>query len=308
MIPETHIPDKLFKLQLVATFKVVSFTNYFTVAESIFRMFQVQLLFLLFISLSSSERIIPGPIDCLCPITEELVCCRTPFGKIFSTSLCECLCSSKNEVVFKGPCRTCQCKPIDRPVCCEHRSQGIYTTKNSCECKCTGRLVSYEKCKPSPSPSPSPKPDLCICPKILKPVCCKRKKDGKLFTASNSCTCECEGKVISKGECPTPKPSVSPDICICPLIFKPVCCKKNDGTVKTESNACFCECDGKVLFDKPCPVEETPTPRPLPCTCPLFVDPVCCKDADGKLVTKSNSCFCGCVAGTLSGGTACNTA
>ena len=92
----------------------------------------------------------------------------------------------------------------------------------------------------------------CICPKILKPVCCRIPLGMKAtftLTKDNSCICECfKGRVLFDGECDKPpsKPAA------CPRTFIPTCCyiRIFDLTI-TAANPCICEKRFGGVFAKP---------------------------------------------------------
>lgn len=190
----------------------------------------------------------------------------------------------------------CLCPKTDKRICCRSSSGKTFTT-TPCECRCQTKseVIFNVPCNE------------CQCKPTKRPVCCRNETNG-LFIAKNACECKCNGKLTFESCKPASSPihPQKPKSCTCPEIFAPVCCKrKRDGTFFTADNKCFCECEGRVTSDKPCEAMNTPPPRPSPCVCPLFFDPICCENAAGDLVTKSNGCFCGCDGGTVAGGTLC---
>lgn len=82
------------------------------------------------------------------------------------------------------------------------------------------------------------------------------------------------------------------DQCACHGVYKPVCCRMRDGSVKTVSNACQCNGCGNlnsIVSEGRCPAQNT-------CVCSKIFDPVCCRTRKG-LITKSNTCQCNCIRG-----------
>jgi hypothetical protein len=108
------------------------------------------------------------------------------------------------------------------------------------------------------------------CIQIFKPVCA-RTKAGQLQTFGNSCVAKMAGaKIVHDGPCHF----------FCPLIWQPVCGRK-DGVNKTYANSCTAMANGAaVLADGPCPGKA----------CPRIFLPVCGVDSGGKLVTYPNRC------------------
>lgn len=230
--------------------------------------------------------------------------CKPKSGPSFQTGQCDCE-TCHLGTFTPGRCGGCFCPAVFIPVCCNVNGKDV-TKGNSCECGCAGgKVVSEGICK---------NPDSCkFCPGIVDTACCKRKKDGLLFEASNKCTCECEGTIIGKGKCPAascatvkcancvdtidgPKcsapTSAPPTLTLPPLSCANVlcavetpCCIENGGRprcVKTDDE----KCSGAP------PVTTKP---PKLCPCPKILRPTCCKsNTTGLLFTAANECICKC--------------
>jgi hypothetical protein len=110
-----------------------------------------------------------------------------------------------------------------------------------------------------------------FCTEIFQPVCA-RTKTGTLQTFGNACTARAAGAtVVSQGACHF----------FCPLIWQPVCGRK-DGVNRTYANSCTAMANGAVvLADGQCPGR----------ICPRIFLPVCGVDPSGKLTTYSNRCI-----------------
>ena len=108
------------------------------------------------------------------------------------------------------------------------------------------------------------------CIDIFQPVCALTKA-GSIQTFGNACFAKVAGaKVISQGACPI----------FCPLIYEPVCGRK-DGKNMTYANSCVAMANGAIVL------APGKCPGPI---CPRIFRPVCGVDSDGKLMTYPNSC------------------
>ncbi len=132
-----------------------------------------------------------------------------------------------------------------------------------------------------------------------KPNPCGFQLDGNIaFKCKEGTTCATTLWFLRKPFCA--KQPLNP-ACICPAIFKPVCCRvplRYWGTITvTESNSCTCGCsNGKVLFEGKC---NRPPSKLAPC--PRIFRPTCCYIRKFDLtVTASNKCICESVFGGVS--------
>lgn len=82
--------------------------------------------------------------------------------------------------------------------------------------------------------------------------------------------------------------------CVCPEIYKPVCCRLELDEILfatwTTVNECECECDkGNVLF----PYECSTPPTAIDVLCTREIDPTCCHlDNLDITFTADNPCMC----------------
>ncbi|KAI0560364.1 hypothetical protein FGB62_115g02 [Gracilaria domingensis] len=201
-----------------------------------------------------------------------------------------------------------KCGKLPGPkVCCAHDGGTFRRRRNKCACECRGGTVT-NSCD-------------CACKKTTgKKVCCSTA-DGKITTSRKCCKCKPEGKVLSRGECPTEAPSSG--LCDCPKVYEPVCCDTEDGP-ETYPNECVCESFGNEVISEgicevaptpptpapptpapptpapptpapptpapPTPAPPTPAPGP-PESCPRIYEPFCCRTIYG-LEVAPNRCEC----------------
>jgi hypothetical protein len=94
-----------------------------------------------------------------------------------------------------------------------------------------------------------------ICPAVYFGVCCKIRSGYRTLykEVGNDCNCnqQYHGTVVNESYCQpryTTAPPTKKPPCICPYIFKPVCCTKN-GVTTQAPNSCLCDCvGGKVIY------------------------------------------------------------
>lgn len=168
------------------------------------------------------------------------------------------------------PVPLCSCPVESAPSSCCLTPDNEEISISECQCKCSynGTVISDEACI-------TPSSSGCLCPALYEPVCCKNKVTGEAFTASNDACCQCEGEVLSDGECseedmeigvsPTmpelgtemETPEVDSEASkpvACGFVLKPVCCY-NEGTgwQGMVVNECVCVRDGgKVVGEGSC--------------------------------------------------------
>ncbi|KAI0560365.1 Kazal [Gracilaria domingensis] len=114
-----------------------------------------------------------------------------------------------------------------------------------------------------------------------------RKRPGK----RKCCKCKPEGKVLSRGECPTEAPSSG--LCDCPKVYEPVCCDTEDGrsyTAYAGSPTPAPPTPAPPTPAPPTPAPPTPAPGP-PESCPRIYEPFCCRTIYGR-ETAPNRCEC----------------
>jgi len=109
-----------------------------------------------------------------------------------------------------------------------------------------------------------------ICTQDFRPVCA-RTRTGTLETFSNACRARAaKATIVHPGPCSI----------FCPLIFAPVCGRK-DGKNTTYPNSCVAMANGAVVL------ATGPCPGPI---CTRIFRPVCAVPPGGGLKTFSNRC------------------
>ncbi len=124
-----------------------------------------------------------------------------------------------------------------------------------------------------------------------KPNPCGFQLNGEsAFQCKSSTACAATFGSFRKAFCARLPPNPS---CICPKIFKPVCCRvlrpTLDTMIVTEPNSCSCGCRGGVVLFK----GKCSAPPSVPARCPRTMLPTCCYIRKFDLtVTASNPCIC----------------
>lgn len=147
--------------------------------------------------------------DCLCKAIGGKSGCSTGGGKIGGGG------DSENGCTFGGPvpeectfimCPSNQCctrREDNSPGCVPDLSVGPAPPSPDFPAEVvepTTPAPLPEKPEPLPETPSKPRRKPCLCPRIYRPVCCRRR-NGHVYSASNKCVCECDGRALRGDWC-----------------------------------------------------------------------------------------------------------